>query len=206
MQSSKRYPIPRGRHRVEDEVKRSRFITTIDHATSAEHARAFIATVRKEFPDATHNCWAFACGPPGSTGNTGAGDDGEPGGSAGQPMLKVLLGSGVGDVVAVITRYFGGTKLGVGGLVRAYSGGVQHALRDLPRSEHVEQAALVVTVDYAAVETLKRLLARFEAKVMREEFEERVTMHLQVPVDQLDAFEQSVTDSTRGSAVFRRNG
>ena len=99
-----RYPIPEKRHRVEDEAKGSRFITTIDYAATTDDARAFVNSIRDEFPDATHNCWAFVVGPPGSTRDTGAGDDGEPGGSAGRPMLKALLGGGVGDVVAVVTR------------------------------------------------------------------------------------------------------
>ena len=112
------YPIPAGEIRVEEEIKHSRFITSLAPAQSAEAARAFIERVRAEFPDATHNCWAYAAGPPGSTLHTGMSDDGEPGGNAGRPMLTVLRNSGAGDVAAVVTRYFGGVKLGRGGLAR----------------------------------------------------------------------------------------
>ena len=124
----RRYPIPAGICRVEEEIKRSRFIATLGYTPTREEARAFVDRVRAEFQDASHTCWAFLVGPPGSTVTVGMSDDGEPHGTAGRPMLNVLHHSGVGDLTAVVTRYFGGTKLGKGGLVRAYSGGVQRAL------------------------------------------------------------------------------
>src|SRR5690349_3350547 len=134
---ARRYLVPARVHRVEQEVQKSRFVTTAAPAPTVEEARAFIARVREEFPDATHNCWAYVAGPPGSTAQVGMSDDGEPHGTAGRPMLTVLLHSGVGDICAVVTRYFGGTLLGTGGLVKAYSGGVQLALVDLPTIERV---------------------------------------------------------------------
>ena len=100
-----RYPIPAGEHRAQQEISRSRFIATIAPAATVEDAQAFIARMRAEFPDATHNCWAFVVGPPGSTGRVGMSDDGEPHGTAGRPMLTVLLHSGVGAGAAVGTRY-----------------------------------------------------------------------------------------------------
>src|SRR5665811_1552158 len=117
-----RYPIPAGRARVEDIILRSRFITTAGPASGSEEARAFVAAVRSEFADASHNCYAFVAGPPGSSAQVGMSDDGEPGGTAGRPMLAALLGCGIGDIVVVVSRYFGGTLLGTGGLVRAYAG------------------------------------------------------------------------------------
>jgi hypothetical protein len=109
------YRVPAGEHRARDEISRSRFVTTLAPAPSLAEAHAFVARVRAEFPDATHNCWAFVVGPPGSTGRVGLSDAGEPHGTAGRPMLTALLHSGVGDVAAVVTRYYGGTKLGTGG-------------------------------------------------------------------------------------------
>jgi len=108
-----RYHIPAGAVRVEEEIKRSRFITSLAPAPTVEAARALIAAVSAEFADANHNCWAYVVGPPGSTGQIGMSDDGEPHGTAGRPMLNVLLHSGIGDIVAVVTRYFGGTLLGI---------------------------------------------------------------------------------------------
>ena len=129
---SARYPIPARTHRVEEEIQRSRFITTLAHTPTLDEARAFVQQMKAEFGDASHNCWAYVVGPPGSSAQIGMSDDGEPHGTAGKPMLTVLLHADVGDVTAVVTRYFGGTKLGKGGLVRAYSGGVQQALATLP--------------------------------------------------------------------------
>jgi uncharacterized YigZ family protein len=143
-QPTPRYPIPAARHRVEEEILRSRFVTTLAYAPTVEEARAFIDEVRVEFDDASHNCWAYVVGQPGSTAQNGMSDDGEPHGTAGRPMLTVLLHSGVGDIAAVVTRYFGGTLLGKGGLVRAYSGGVQYALESLPTAEKVEKSHLTV--------------------------------------------------------------
>ena len=147
MTVSNRYPIPLTVHRTEEEILRSRFITTVGHTPTVEAARAFIATVRAEFTDASHNCWAYLVGPPGSTAQIGMSDDGEPHGTAGRPMLTVLLHSEIGDICAVVTRYFGGTLLGKGGLVKAYSGGVQLALATLPLQEKVPKAELLVLFD-----------------------------------------------------------
>ena len=119
----KRYNIPQpGLHRCEEIIKRSRFIATVAWAPDVGAAKSFIETIKSEFPDATHNCWAYAAGPPGDTAAVGFSDDGEPHGTAGRPMLNALLHSGIGEAAVVVTRYFGGVKLGSGGLVRAYSG------------------------------------------------------------------------------------
>ena len=141
MSSPTRYPIPAGEYRQEEEISRSRFITTVAPARTLDEAQQFIQRIREEFPDATHNCWAYVVGPPGSTARIGMSDDGEPHGTAGKPMLGMLLHGDTGDTVAVVTRYFGGTKLGTGGLVRAYGGCLQRALQAMPRAARVERAA-----------------------------------------------------------------
>lgn len=109
-------------HRAEETIHRSRFIVTMARVSSPEEAKAFIDSIRAEHDQATHNCWAYVAGEPGSTAQIGASDDGEPKGTAGRPMLTVLLHCGVGEIAAVVTRYFGGILLGTGGLVRAYQG------------------------------------------------------------------------------------
>ncbi len=197
------YRIPGGRHRVEDRIRRSRFITTVDHAPTVEIARAFIEAIRGEFPDASHHCWAYVVGPPGSTAQVGMSDGGEPHGTAGRPMLQVLLHSGIGDIVAVVTRYFGGVKLGKGGLARAYRGGVQHALAGLPVAEKVEQALLQLTVDYTYVTPLQRLWPEHGAQVLEEHYGPQVRYRLQVPVGQVDALTRAVTELTHGRAHLR---
>ena len=111
---SLRYAIPAGISRYEEEIERSRFIATLAHAGTAHTAKSFVDRIRAEFPDASHNCWAYLIGPPGTTGTVGMSDDGEPRGTAGRPMLTTLQHSGVGDVAVVVTRYFGGRKPGQG--------------------------------------------------------------------------------------------
>src|SRR5690606_4351461 len=145
------YPIPAAVHRVEDVVQRSRFVTTVAHAPDAAAARAFVERIGAELPDATHHCWAFVAGPPGSTAHIGMSDAGEPHGTAGRPMLTALLHGGVGEVVAVCSRWFGGTKLGTGGLARAYAAGVVHALAALPTERRTLRVPVEVVVAYPHV-------------------------------------------------------
>lgn len=196
-----RYLIPAKVERVEEEIKRSRFITTVTHAPTLEAAREFIASVRVEFADASHNCWAYVVGPPGSTSQIGMSDDGEPHGSAGRPMLTVLLHSGIGDIAAVVTRYFGGTLLGVGGLVRAYSGGVQRALATLPTVEQMPMAHFDLLLDYAFVTPLQRILPDYEAAVLAQEFGVDVNFRITLPLRRADAFRAAVIDMTHGQAL-----
>ena len=178
---SPRYPIPAARHRVEEEILRSRFITTVAYAPTVEAARAFIDEMRAEYADASHNCWAYVVGPPGSSAQNGMSDDGEPHGTAGRPMLTVLLHSGVGDIAAVVTRYFGGTLLGKGGLVRAYSGGVQLALESMPTGEKVEKRRLSLLIEYSAVTPVQRMLPDYETEILEENYGVDVNYRLQMP-------------------------
>lgn len=205
-QVSPRYPIPAGIQRVEEEINRSRFVATVAYTPTVEAARAFIDQVRAEFSDATHNCWAYLLGPPGSSGQMGYSDDGEPHGTAGQPMWTVLQHSGVGDISAVVTRYFGGILLGKGGLVRAYSGGVKLALAMLPLAEHVPTVDLLVVIDYANVTPVQRLLPAFEATVQEEEYDADVTYHLRLPEEHAPALRQRLMELTNGQALIEALG
>jgi len=197
-----RYPVPAGIYRVETVIQRSRFITTLGPAPTVEAARAFIATIRREFADATHNCWAYLVGPPGHTAQVGFSDDGEPHGTAGRPMLDVLVHSGVGDIVAVVTRYFGGVLLGKGGLVRAYSGGVKLALAGLPRVERVEWKFAELILPYPLLKPLRLLLADFAAEVVAEDYAADVTLRLQVPAERFDGLREAIEALTQGQAVM----
>ena len=190
------------RHRVEEDIKRSRFITTLGRAPDRAAARGFIEAVRREFPDATHNCWAYATGRPGDTADIGQSDDGEPHGTAGRPMLDQILRGGVGELVAVTTRYFGGIKLGTGGLTRAYRGGVSLALEGLPVIEKTVPARLTVCVGYERVNRLYRLLPEFQAAAVREDFGENAVFELELPADRLDACREALTQATDGGAIF----
>lgn len=198
-----RYLIPAHPHRVEEVILRSRFITALAHAPDPESAQVFLATMREEFPDATHHCWAFVAGPPGSTTSIGLSDDGEPHGTAGRPMLNTLLHSEVGEIVAVCTRYYGGTKLGTGGLSRAYAGGVKLALDSLPTLEKVERATLEITVDYEAVTALKRLLEEEDALALWEDYGARVHFRVAVPIERAGPLADAVRGMTRGRGEVR---
>ncbi len=200
--TDRRYMVPAGEHRVSCEIDRSRFITTLARAKTADDARALVARLREEFPDATHHCWAFVVGPPGSTANIGMSDDGEPHGTAGRPMLNVLLHGPVGDVAAVVTRYFGGTLLGKGGLVRAYSGGVSDALATLPVVERVRRARVQVEIEYGRVDTVRRLLPTLDATVAAEEFSSTVGYRIELPVSRIEAARRALLDATAGDLVF----
>jgi uncharacterized YigZ family protein len=197
----KRYLIPAGFHRVEESIKKSRFITSLGHAPDVEAAREFVAAVKAEFPDATHNCWAFNAGPPGDTAMVGLSDDGEPSGTAGRPMLTTLLHADVGEIAVVVTRYFGGTKLGTGGLVRAYSSMVNLGLDSLPTREMVETATLEATIPYPAVTLFKRMLPDFEAEVTDEAFTDIAGFTLVLPMEHLDGFTSRVAELTDGRGV-----
>lgn len=197
-----RYRIPAITHRTEEVIERSRFITTVAHTATVEEARQLIAQVSTEFGDASHNCWAYVIGPPGSTAQIGMSDDGEPHGTAGRPMLTVLLHSNVGDICAVVTRYFGGTLLGKGGLVRAYSGGVQLALQSLPVIERVPKQDLLVVIDYSSLTPLKRVLPEYEVEILHEEFASDVTLTLRLPEEKCEAFSAAVIELTNGQALI----
>lgn len=193
-----RYAIPASRARVEETILRSRFITTAAPAATVDEARAFIASVRNEFPDATHHCYAFVAGPPGSTAQIGMSDDGEPGGTAGRPMLAVLLGSAVGEVAVVVTRYFGGTKLGTGGLVRAYSGGVKAVLAVLPVQEKITLRTLLASGPYSWVTPVTRLLPAFEARTIDQQFAADVTWQISVPEEHAPALAAALVELSHG--------
>jgi len=199
--TSPRYPIPAARQRVEEEILRSRFVTTVAYAPTVEEARAFIDEMRVEFGDASHNCWAYVVGPPGSSAQNGMSDDGEPHGTAGRPMLTVLLHSGVGDIAAVVTRYFGGTLLGKGGLVRAYSGGVQFALKSLPTAEKVEKTQLTILFEYSAITAVQWMLPDYETELLAESYGVDVSYQIQMPVEQVARFRVDIANLTNGQAV-----
>src|SRR5690606_542688 len=160
----------------------------------------FIAEVREEFPDANHNCWAYVVGPPGSTAAIGMSDDGEPHGTAGRPMLTALLHGGVGDIAVVVTRYFGGIKLGTGGLVRAYTGSVKQALESLPTRERVETTVLDLEIDYAAITPVRMLLDAHEARITGEDYGAAVTLTIELPAERVEGFRAAVLDETAGRA------
>lgn len=182
---NQRYPIPADTIRIELIIKRSKFITTIGYADTVEAARKFIQHIRNEMPDATHHVYAFRVGY-GSSIQEGLSDDGEPSGTSGKPTMAVLRGANLGDIVLVTTRYFGGTKLGTGGLVRAYSNAAREALQHLPITEKVTVITFHAIVPYQSYEPFKRTLNEHGAHILDEEFTRTIGMTFTLPEDTVD--------------------
>ncbi len=200
--STTRYPIPARTFRCEVEVQRSRFIATIEKTETQEEAQAFVTRIKQEFPTANHNCWAFICGAPGSTDRIGLSDDGEPHGVAGKPMLTTLQHSGIGDIAVVVTRFFGGIKLGKGGMVKAYTLAVQTALDQLPVSEKIDWHYLHCEFSYPLLTVIKRLLPDYEAELLAEDFGARVILRLRLPAEQQELFRDHLRDLSAGQIRF----
>ena len=192
------YNIPAKQQRSEELIKRSQFITTITHAANADEANAFITSIKKEFPDASHNCWAYVAGPPGDTARVGMSDDGEPHGTAGKPMLNVLLHSDIGEIAAVVSRYFGGTKLGPGGLVKAYSGSVKNALEGVSVLQKRQMILLQLCFAYPYVNAIKILIESYYAELIDELYEGNILLSVEVPKASCEEFIRSITDLCSG--------
>lgn len=188
----------------ESEIKRSRFVCALAPASSELAAQAFIAKIRKENPGATHNCFAYVIGAEGRVHR--ASDDGEPGGTAGTPMLQVLLRREVRDVVAVVTRYYGGVQLGAGGLVRAYGGAVSAALDDLGTVERRRLALLTVAVDHQRAGKLENDLRSAGRTVRGVRYGADVRIDVALPESEVAAFRSWIADSTSGAAAVEAGG
>lgn len=184
------YPIPAKRCRIFETISRSRFITTIGHAPDDAAAKKFIREIKNEFSDASHNCWAYQLGPPGYTSSIGVSDDGEPHGTAGRPMLTVLVHAGVGEIVAVVTRYFGGVKLGKGGLVRAYTSGVKNALEQLSTTRRQEFEDLTVLVEYQHLRAVQGICRGLDARILDEAYKQEVSLKIEIKKELLEIFKK----------------
>ncbi|MCK5914477.1 MAG: YigZ family protein [Desulfuromusa sp.] len=199
-----RYPIPAELLRCEIEVKHSRFIATIEATDTTAAALDFISRIKHEFPDASHNCWAYLIGPPGSTDRIGLSDDGEPHGVAGKPMLTTIQHGGIGDITVVVTRYFGGTKLGKGGMVKAYTQAVKTALEKLETAEKIDWVKLSVTVDYQFLTNIERVFPEFEVELQGKQFAEQVCLNLKLPAEHLSNLCVRLTDLSSGKIEFQQ--
>ncbi len=193
----KPYQVPLNEIRREHVVVNSRFIATLTPAFSIEEARAFMARIKKEFADATHNVPVYIIGG-GNTVTEYFSDDGEPSGTAGKPALAVLRGSGLGDVALVITRYFGGTLLGTGGLVKAYTESAQMVVNAVGRGQRVPVHVALLAIPYNLLERLRLVVTRQRGEVLGEDFGADVTLTIRVPVDSFDAFQNDLRELSAG--------
>ncbi|MBM3145588.1 MAG: YigZ family protein [Chloroflexi bacterium] len=192
-----RYPIPAEETRAEIRVSNSRFIATLAPAFSVEEARAFIARIKEEFSDATHNVTAFVVGH-GASVTAHSNDDGEPSGCAGRPALAMLQGSGLGDAVVVVTRYFGGTKLGTGRLVRAYGDAVRSVVEITPRAEKMSTHLAMIALPYNYYERVRRLVLAHNGIIRDEDFTADVTLGCEFACEGFPAFQAALEELSHG--------
>ena len=180
--------------------KKSRFIATVKPVTTEEEALSFIEETKKKYWDARHNCSAFVIG--GRAELTRCSDDGEPSGTAGRPMLEVLLGEGLRNAAVVVTRYFGGVLLGTGGLVRAYSGAVREALRSCRTGTMRFGTRLLIGTDYTGAGKIQYLMGQRGISAEKIDYSDRVSIQVLLRQEDLETFRKEVTECTSGRAVM----
>ena len=175
------YPIPSDSVEVEHEVKKSRFIARAGYADSRVAALQLVAQAKLDYPDARHHCWAYLLGDPHCAASAAMNDDGEPSGTAGKPISNVLQHKGVGDVLVIVIRYFGGIKLGAGGLVRAYSAAAQLAMQDLATEQRVAMQQCHVECDFAVEQNIRHWLSLRGGQVLEINYTSRVDLLIDFP-------------------------
>lgn len=194
------YRIPLETHRTEITVVNSRFITTIGYVQSADAAKQFLGDVRAEMPDASHHVYAFRIGF-GNSITEGMSDDGEPSGTAGPPVMAVLRGAEIGDVIVVVTRYFGGTKLGTGGLVRAYGDAAREGLSTLKTVLNVRKQVVGIELPYPLYERVRRLISQFEGEIEDEDFAAAITIMVRLPLHRVASFADELKELSAGQVI-----
>ncbi len=184
-------------HSTEFEIKRSQFISFVGCACNRQEAEGFIRDIRERHPQARHVCWAYIAGAPNTTVMSMS-DDGEPSGTAGRPMLNVLSHSGLGDIVVAVVRYFGGIKLGTGGLQRAYSDAVSLALAELPTELKIPRTAVWLELDYEHESLIRRLVGECDVLLSEPVYGERVSLGIQADSREWPSLKARLTNQTAG--------
>jgi uncharacterized YigZ family protein len=188
------YPVPAAPVAVEYESKKSRFIARAACAPDRAAALALLQQAKAQYPDARHHCWAYLLGNPASATSAAMSDDGEPAGTAGKPILNVLQHKGVGDIMLVVTRYFGGIKLGAGGLVRAYSAAAQLAMEQLVVQQRVAMVALQIGCGFAQEQTVRHWLSVCGGQVDNCHYGDGVQLLVAVPQAALQRLQALAAD------------
>jgi uncharacterized YigZ family protein len=193
------YPVPSQQVRSEIVINKSRFIANAAFSASVDEAKLFVQSIRDEMPDASHHVYGFRVGY-GSSVIEGMSDDREPSGTAGPPILSVLRGSGIGDICVVVTRYFGGTKLGTGGLVRAYSEAARMVLETLPTEMKIARTTLLIESNYSQYARIKLIVEKL-GEIIDETFTGSVTIQVNLPTVDLEQLQGMIREETAGSAT-----
>lgn len=185
---SKDYPVPAGFLERETEVRKSRFIARVVPVSSRDEVKAWLEQAHKDHPDARHICWAYQIGRPGAAAEAAMNDDGEPSGTAGKPILSVIQHKDMGDVLVLVIRYFGGIKLGAGGLVRAYAGATEAVLSAVDRVIQQPLSRVTVTMTFADEQPLRHWCEHNDARVEQVDYSSRVVVDITLPIDRNNDF------------------
>lgn len=181
-----------------EEIKKSRFITYLAPVDSKQAALDYLHSIKKMHKEARHHCWAYAAGSPKNGVLMGCSDDGEPKGTAGKPMMALLQGSNVGEIMAVVVRYSGGIKLGTGGLVRAYSNGIQQLLPQIETREKRFYQQYQLSCDYAQLAQLESLLTESVGRIVDVDYQQQVEATIEVDLQQVAWFLKKLQSLTQG--------
>lgn len=192
------YRVAAGEVIDETIVTRSRFICYLKPCSTIADAKAFIKELQALHPQANHHCYAFVAGRPENSQCYGFSDDGEPSGTAGKPMLAMLMGSNIGELCAVVVRYFGGTKLGPGGLQRAYGGSVKQALTLLETKLKIPMVRKTLACQYTQMNDVLYFLAQLGGEVIKQDYNENVLLTLALPEEKLNDFQQHLQTLSSG--------
>ena len=182
--------------------KGSKFIGSASYVQDEQEAKMKLDTVRKKFHDATHNCWAYRVGQGDKIIGLSS-DDGEPSGSAGALMLSVIIGAELTNLIVIVTRYFGGTKLGVGGLIRAYGGCVKLLVENASIIEETITVDVTLLIDYPLLSNVLRVASRFKAEVRQDHEDGKALVSVSVRLSEVDQFRSAVVDASGGNVLFR---
>jgi len=186
------YPIPSEQAVAEIEIKKSRFIAYAKGIQTRAEGMAWLEQIKAQYPDARHHCWAYLIGNPTCAANAGMGDDGEPSGTAGKPILNVLNHKNIGDVMIIIVRYFGGIKLGAGGLTRAYGQAAQAVMEILPTEQQIEMDTITVTCDFALEQSIRHWVGLAQGHIEQIDYSQQVQMQLVVPTSESESVIQQL--------------
>lgn len=184
------YPIPAEDRERETEVRKSRFIARVHAVSDRDAVMQHLQQARSDHPTASHHCWAYLLGKPGAATSAAMNDDGEPSGTAGRPILNVIEHKGIGDVLVIVIRYFGGVKLGAGGLVRAYAGATESVLGDLPLRQETPQLRLLLSLDFADEQPLRHWLDGHNGTLEAIDYGEQVRARVCIPSAAVDVLRE----------------
>ncbi|MDO6619100.1 YigZ family protein [Shewanella sp. 6_MG-2023] len=202
---TEQYQIPNQTLTIEEEIKHSRFTTVLFHCASELELKCALTNIKVEYPGANHYCYAFVASDPQNSIAIGSSDDGEPAGSAGRPMLATLQGSNIGEIGAIVVRYFGGTKLGVGGLVRAYSSGIKSGLTELETKTKYIRYSTKLSCSYPQLNQIEYLVNQFDGVISNKVFTDVIEIEFEIAKAFHDDFNRELATQTQGQLKAKFN-